>query len=127
MKTVALVIALAITPRLAALIATIITVDASTATMPKATRGALASDLSWTHELRLTKQDTGYRVFGIRPDSAPARMNLQNGDTLTHLNGIKLEDEAALQRAKDEAKSATTLTIRVHRRDVDKELVVQIH
>ncbi len=59
----------------------------------------------------------GVRLFGIRADSALAKLGIQNGDRLVSLNGVPLSDPAATLEAYTKTRAAKNLALEVVRRE----------
>lgn len=57
----------------------------------------------------------GWRVFGVRRDSLPGRLGLQNGDVVRRVNGHDLAQPDALLSAYAELRSAERLVVELER------------
>lgn len=80
--------------------------------------GTLAS------EARVFPSTEGFKVFAIRPGSMIARLGVQNGDKLTKVNGIALNNAEAVLDAYSRLQSASHFEIQLER---DGALVTQTY
>ena len=58
----------------------------------------------------------GVRVFGVRQDSRPARLGVQNGDTLVSVNGISIAEPNSALRAYIAVRESTSAELVILRR-----------
>lgn len=69
----------------------------------------------------------GFRLYGVRPDSALAALGLQTGDTVRSINGIEMTSPDSALEAYTRIREADVLDVRLTRRNRDARLLVLIH
>ena len=68
----------------------------------------------------------GFRIFDITPQSVYDKAGIQNGDIVTHINGLEINDAGVAIRALNQMKTATEANIRYLRAGSPQELKIQI-
>lgn len=69
---------------------------------------------------------TGYRLFGIRVGSLPARAGLTNGDLVTALGGVALRSTHVAREAVDAMLEAEVIVVELERRGAPMRLRVRV-
>jgi S1-C subfamily serine protease len=75
-----------------------------------------------------TGPDGGYYVQKVVPGSPAEKAGLQPGDVLTALNGVRLakDNEAALQKARQQWKPGQSVTYTVKRQGEDRDITLTL-
>ena len=115
------------------LLDTIVQVDGTHTTMPRATVDALlghaAALVTGARVVPSMKsgQLDGYKLFAIRPSSLFARLGFENGDTVQSINGARLADVDDLTSLLNDAKrKASSFVFELVRRGQPVTLTIQI-
>ncbi len=115
------------------LLDTIVQVDATHTTMPRATvealldhAAALVTGARVVPSMKSGQLD-GYKLFAIRPSSLFARLGFENGDNVVSLNGARLADvDDLLSLLNDAKRKASSFVFELVRRGQPVTLTMQI-
>ena len=115
------------------LLDTIVRVDDTHVTVPRATVEAIDADPSkFATSARIVPSvqngvPDGFKLYGIHPNSLAARLGLLNGDTLNAINGIPLTSSGAALDAYAKLRHAPRLELSIIRRGQAMSIVITIN
>ncbi len=115
------------------LLDTIVRVDDTHVTVPRATVEAIDADPSkFATSARIVPSvqngvPDGFKLYGIHPSSLAARLGLLNGDTLNAINGIQLTNSGAALDAYAKLRHAPRLELSIIRRGQAMSIVITIN
>lgn len=70
---------------------------------------------------------TGMRLFGVRPDSLPAKLGFQNGDTIERVNGVALNSPEAALSLYATARALQRFDVDVNRAGKQARIEIQVN
>jgi general secretion pathway protein C len=87
----------------------------------------LANPGALTKQARISPSKSGFKFYGVRPDSLPKLLGMRNGDTLTHVNGTPLRslDQAMGLYTKLRRASHLSVTLERKGKSVQKEIDIE--